>query len=73
MEVMQGIQLPHLKKGDRGQYVKLLQICLNHCGYNSGKADGIFGSKTEQAVIQFTNYKTKTVDINTWYSLLNKL
>ena len=73
MEKMQGINLPDLQKGSRGQEVKLLQTLLNQLGYSVGKVDGIFGSKTENAVIQFTNYKTKKVTINEWYSIMNSL
>ena len=73
MEKMQGVNLPDLQKGSRGQEVKLLQTLLNQLGYSVGKVDGIFGSKTENAVIQFTNYKTKKVTINEWYSIMNSL
>ena len=73
MVTMQGVNLPTLKKGDRRQEVKLLQTLLNQVGYSVGKVDGIFGSKTENAVIQFTNYKSKTVTIDVWYNLMNKL
>ena len=73
MEKMQGINLPDLQKGSRGQEVKLLQTLLNQLGYSVGKVDGIFGIKTENAVIQFTNYKTKKVTINEWYSIMNSL
>ena len=40
------------KKGDKGEGVKDLQDALNDAGYDSGKADGIFGKKTESAVKQ---------------------
>lgn len=33
--------------------VKNLQIALNYLGYNCGTADGIFGSRTEDAVENF--------------------
>ena len=42
---------PVLKKGDRNEYVKAWQMLLNINGYNCGNADGIFGDKTERAVI----------------------
>lgn len=73
METMQGVSLPKLQKGSKGQEVKLLQVLLNSEGYSCGKADGIFGTKTENAVIQFTNYKSKIVTIDVWYNILNKL
>lgn len=44
---------PTLKKGDRNEYVASWQRYLNEHGYNCGKADGIFGDKTEQAVIKY--------------------
>ena len=39
-----------LRIGDRGEKVTLLQHHLNALGYNCGKADGIYGNKTESAV-----------------------
>ncbi|NLY60033.1 MAG: peptidoglycan-binding protein, partial [Clostridiales bacterium] len=42
-----------LRQGSRGSQVKALQQLLNSLGYNAGKADGIFGSKTRSAVIAF--------------------
>ena len=42
-----------LKNGDRGQAVKDLQNLLNHLGYSVGTVDGIFGSKTTNAVKAF--------------------
>lgn len=39
-----------LKRGDRGEYVKNLQNRLNMNGYSCGTADGVFGSKTENAL-----------------------
>ena len=42
-----------LKKGSKGNEVKELQNKLNALGYNCGKADGIFGAKTETAVKQY--------------------
>lgn len=46
---------PILKKGDKGLYVKDLQIELINRGYDLGKwgADGDFGKQTEKAVKQF--------------------
>ena len=41
---------PIYRKGDRGDGVKELQEKLNAGGYDCGKADGIFGKKTEAAV-----------------------
>lgn len=50
---------PTLRKGSSGEYVTLLQTKLINLGYDLGyyKADGKFGSKTEEAVkmFQFNN------------------
>ncbi len=45
--------LPVLVKGSRGEAVKALQSLLNACGCDCGKADGIFGAKTEEAIEKF--------------------
>jgi len=42
-----------LRLGSRGPDVVELQTKLNYCGFNVGKADGIFGSITKQGVIKF--------------------
>jgi hypothetical protein len=42
-----------LKEGSRGDTVKSIQQMLTKLGYKPGTADGIFGEKTEQAVIDF--------------------
>lgn len=39
-----------IRRGDRGQGVKKLQEALAGLGYEVGKADGIFGAKTEDAL-----------------------
>lgn len=44
---------PTLKRGDRNDYVRAWQRLLNANGYQCGNADGIFGEKTEQAVIKW--------------------
>lgn len=46
-------QLESLRIGDRGDEVSELQLMLNTCGYNCGNVDGIFGSKTYNAVRKF--------------------
>lgn len=43
----------YLKKGDKGAEVKTLQRMLISAGYLSGSTDGIFGEKTEAAVLAF--------------------
>lgn len=42
--------LPVLKQGSTGEYVRNWQIFLNLNGYSCGFADGIFGAKTDVAV-----------------------
>lgn len=41
---------PTIRKGDRGDIVMILQQRLINLGYLSGKADGDFGSRTQQAL-----------------------
>jgi GH25 family lysozyme M1 (1,4-beta-N-acetylmuramidase) len=48
---------PILRKGDRNEYVRSWQRYLNVSGFNCGDADGIFGDKTEQAVIKYQQSK----------------
>ena len=42
-----------LQVGDRGEDVRTLQESLAQLGYRPGKVDGIFGEKTEDALIRF--------------------
>lgn len=62
---------PTLQKGIKGKYVKLLQKKLKI------KADGIFGSKTEQAVKKYQKKHGLTADgvvgKKTWAKLLNSV
>jgi hypothetical protein len=44
---------PTLRLNDRGEAVRSLQTQLNQLGFNAGKADGIFGVMTQEAVKQF--------------------
>ena len=44
---------PILRKGDRNEYVRAWQTLLNINGYQCGNADGIFGDKTEKAVVRW--------------------
>ena len=69
----EGDHLPTIKKGSRGEAVTTLQTALNACGYDCGKADGIFGKKTKSAVEAFQKAKGLKVDgivgRNTWTAL----
>lgn len=49
------IQCPLLKMGSSGASVKRLQTKLGAAGFNVGKIDGIFGTQTREAVINFQN------------------
>lgn len=64
---------PVLKKGCKGDYVKLLQTKLNDFGFNL-EIDGIFGIATQTAVIGFQGSKNIVKDgivgTNTWKALL---
>ena len=51
--VVAAANMPLVKTGSRGEGVKTLQSMLNALGYNCGAVDGIFGSKTQAAVIAF--------------------
>lgn len=42
-----------LSIGSTGPDVRVLQSVLNRMGYNSGAVDGVFGSRTYQAVVAF--------------------
>ncbi len=44
---------PILKRGDHNEYVRAWQMLLNSNGYQCGDADGIFGKKTEEAVVKW--------------------
>lgn len=51
-----------LKQGSRGDLVKQVQTKLIRWGYMSGKADGIFGSKTKEGVKYFQRKNGLSVD-----------
>lgn len=63
-----------LREGSKGTQVKVLQWLLNDAGFDCGKADGIFGSKTKTAVRSYQKSKGLGVDgicgKNTWSKLL---
>ena len=64
---------PTLKKGSKGENVKLLQKNLNELGHDCGQVDGDFGSKTLKAVKEFQTDKKLKVDgivgAKTWAAL----
>ena len=64
-----------LKKGMRGEDVRELQNMLNAVGCDCGKADGIFGEKTQSAVEWFQAKNQLTIDgivgLATWNALKN--
>lgn len=51
-----------IRYGDQGNRVKILQNALISAGYLSGKADGIFGKNTLNAVKAFQKSKKLTAD-----------
>lgn len=55
-------ELPILRKGNKGNHVGYLQEKLNELGYNCGKVDKIFGSKTLEAVKAFQKAHNLVVD-----------
>jgi len=44
---------PTIRKGSRGPEVVELQEILTQCGYNCGAVDGVFGTKTYNALVLF--------------------
>ena len=67
---------PLIKQGSRGVYVMVLQDALNYFGYNTGSIDGIFGSGTRRAVINFQRANRLSADgivgCNTWKLITGK-
>ncbi len=51
-----------LRRGSKGENVRLLQQALINLGFLSGKADGKFGPITEEAVIRFQKANSLTAD-----------
>lgn len=58
--VSKNTSMPTLRYGSRGNAVVELQTILNRLGYDCGKVDGIFGRKTERAVIAFQAFNIDT-------------
>jgi hypothetical protein len=51
-----------IRNGSRGDDVKTLQAQLNALGFDCGKVDGIFGSKTETATRAYQSARGLVVD-----------
>lgn len=68
---------PLLRRGNSGAYVTFLQQLLESYLISVGTIDGIFGSRTENAVRQFQQDNNLSVDDlvgnNTWNALVNNL
>ena len=63
---------PTLHKGDRNEYVRSWQTYLNSHGYSCGSADGIFGDKTEKAVVKYQQdhgMESGIIGAQTWATL----
>ena len=56
------VNMPLIRMGNRGDSVKELQTKLNALGYDCGAVDGIFGSKTQAAVVAFQKAMGISVD-----------
>ena len=64
---------PLIRQGSRGAYVLIAQDDLNTLGFATGGLDGIFGTKTNDAVLRYQRSRGLTADgiigCNTWRSL----
>lgn len=64
---------PLIKRNSRGTYVLVAQDGLNTLGYKTGGLDGIYGSKTQEAVKSYQQKVGLSADgiigCNTWRSL----
>lgn len=54
--------MQQIKSGSRGELVALVQRMLNEKGYACGSADGIFGTKTKNAVEKYQKAKGLSAD-----------
>ena len=75
MNTFYGLGLQNIKTGSKDQSVYVLQVLLTALGYPCGTFDGIFGSKTANAVINFKKSRklpaTDLVDMTTWDAVFN--
>ena len=63
---------PILKRGDRNEYVRKWQELLNRNGYCCGDADGIFGQRTQDAVVKWQQdhgMESGYIGPNTWETI----
>ncbi len=64
---------PLIRQGSKGNYVCIAQDDLNTLGYTTGGLDGIFGTRTNNAVRKYQASRGLSVDgiigCNTWRSL----
>lgn len=65
---------PLLRQGDRGPAVRRFQTLLRIAGFNPGPIDGIFGPRTQSALLAFQRSVrelevTGVADIETWVAL----
>lgn len=69
------IQMPMIRKGNKGSAVWTLQTMLNAKGFDCGAVDSDFGSKTDHAVRNYQSVRGLEVDgivgRATWSALLN--
>jgi len=68
------INCPFLRQGDRGSAVTRFQTLLRFAGFNPGPIDGIFGPRTQAALLAFQRSVkelevTGVVDVETWVAL----
>ena len=65
----------YIQIGSTGSDVQTVQIQLNKLGYSCGQVDGIFGTKTYNAVMSFQKANKLSVDgivgLNTWDKLFS--
>lgn len=68
---------PLTQSGSRGIYVLIAQDALNTLGQQTGGLDGVFGSRTRQAVINFQGNNGLSQDGKigpiTWNSLMSQV
>jgi len=62
--------MPDLKRGDSRWEVAVLQALLSRLNIEAGPTDGIFGPKTEAAVLQFNPYSKGVMTAPDWEALI---